>query len=402
MAKNKGRKSSDTDALASDVADLEALVKRRKAAQRALEALDNGDDLEGGDDMAPLPGSELVDQVLAELGGDGGFSVTKLDGGEVLDCGTFDLPLWPDAMRGVIEKNGGGSYVLIFRGPDGKIAKRIKRTYPGGKPAQAAAQTPSGDLGSFMKIMSDERIAHEKSMSEMRLEMARQSSESMKMVLAMVTAQNKPMVNNAAELATIAKLFGAGEKKGNDLSDLVALKDLLDDLRGDPEDAGVKIQTDSPLVALLAPILQALGKGLNAAPKPAPRAPSPVIEAPKPAPAAAVPPLTPTPPAAEPSSPSAAEASGLLQHAAMLKTAIEAGVTPDFAAARAWEDALSKGLTGELEALIEKGDWTGLKAHADLSSYGEWLDAFRVALRNNKPAVEAAPAAAPIETEANA
>ncbi len=398
MAKKKARNPQDVDSLASEVADLEALVKRRKALKKSLEALDDeGDDVDPED--APLPGSELIEQVMTELGGDGSFSIVKLEGGKTMDMGTHDLTLWPDAMEELVKVQGGGNYVLIFRRPDGTIAKRIKRTYPASLyPAPAEkTQGAGGDMLAMLKIMEERDARREAQNETLRLEAMKGQQSMMTAMMTMMGAQNKPMVNNAAELATIAKLFGAGEKKDS-LSDLVALKDLLDDLRGDSEEAGVKIQTDSPLVALLAPILQALGKGMNVK---APVSPTPAALERKPAP-----PFVPATEAdlskvAAPPSPSptavpspSAEAAGLLQHAVMLKTAIDAGVTPEVAAEKAWDDAQEKGQEAVLVELIERGDWSNLKAHPDLLAHADWLDKFREALRAGIPASPAEGASA--------
>lgn len=387
MAKKNNNPPVDVPALADEVAEMEALVKRRKKAQSALRDLD--EDVERLDsDDAPLPGSELIEQVMSELGGDGSFSIVKLEGGKAMDMGTHDLTLWPDAMEELVKVQGGGNYVLIFRRPNGTIAKRIKRTYPASLyPAPAKeASSGSGDMITMLKIMEERDARREAQNETLRLESMKGQQAMMTAMMQMMGAQNKPMVNNAAELATIAKLFGAGEKKGTDLSDLVALKDLLDDLRGDQDDSGVHVQTDNPMVALIAPILAALGKSLNS--KPAPdRAALPPAPAgntqpvPSASPAVAAAP-SPTPTAAP--SP-ASEASGLLEHAAALKTAIDAGVTAEVAADGAWSDATSKNQVPILINLIENGDWDGLKKHPDLSAHAAWLDSFRGALRARVP-----------------
>jgi hypothetical protein len=87
----------------------------------------------------------------------------------------------------------------------------------------------------------------------------------------------------------------------------------------------------------------------------------------------------------------------------MLRTAIDTGLTPDFAAEKAWEDALGKNQGGVLVGMIENGDWTGLKAHPDLVAHGGWIDSFREALRARTPG-QAAPvvAAEPEEVEEEA
>jgi hypothetical protein len=389
MAKKKARTPIDQDALIGEVADLEALVKRRKKAEAQLRALDEGDDVDPDD--APLPGSELIEQVMSELGGDGSFSIVKLEGGKTMDMGTHDLTLWPDAMEELVKVQGGGNYVLIFRRPDGTIAKRIKRTYPASLYPGPVKEAPSGsgDMLAMLKIMEDRDARREMQNETLRLEAMKGQQSMMTAMMTMMGSQNKPLINNATELATIAKLFG-DNKKGTDLSELVALKDLLDDLRGDPDEGGIKVETDNPMVALLAPILSALGKGLNAKPR-IEAAPVPAPAAIPPAPVAVQPAVLPPAPSGVVSSPSPQE-SGLLEHANMLRTAIDGGVTPVIAADKAWEDAESKGQEKILIELIERGDWDGLKKHPDLSMHVAWLDAFRAALRDGIEPVEVAPA----------
>lgn len=396
MAKKRTQKA-DPAALADEVAELEALVKRRKKAEAALEALENG---EPDDDDAPaqLPGAELIDQVMGDLGGEGSFSIVKLEGGKTMDMGTHDLTLWPDAMEELVKVQGGGNYVLIFRRPDGTIAKRIKRTYPASlypsPAAPVAASSGSGDMIAMIKIMEDRAARQELANENLRLEAMKSQQSMMTAMIAMMTAQNKPMVNNVGEIATIAKLFQS-EKKGTDLSDLVALKDLLDDLRGDPEEAGVHVQTDNPWVAMLAPILGALGKNLNAmktAPKsavqPAAASPAPAI--------AQAPQVTPSPaPTAVPSP--AAEGPGLMEYAQALKTAIDAGATPDLAAEKAWEDARERHQVVKMLDLIENGDWAALEATPALVPHAAWIASFRSELRKIADAESSQPAE-PVET----
>lgn len=373
----------DKDALLDEVTELEELVKRRKKAQRDLRALE--DEEEGGEPLEPaLPGAELVDQVINTLGGDGSFSVTKLDGSKVVDCGNYDLTLWPDAMQGIIEKNGGGNYVLVFHGQDGRIAKRIKRTYPGA-PAQAPAPMGgSGDMLSMLKIMEERDARREAQNETLRLEAMKGQQAMMTAMMGMMGAQNKPMVNNAAELVSIAELFKSKDK-GTDLGQLRDLMELLEDLRGgEREGDAPTIQTDNPLVALLAPIAAALSKGLTAQ-KLAPVRPSAPAAAPVAARAPLPVPAAPPSPAPTAVSSPASEESGLLEHAPMLKAAIDAGATPELSASKAWEDAIAKSQEEDLIDLIEAGDWKTLCEHPDLKAHAPWLESFRDELRARIP-----------------
>lgn len=397
MAKKKAAPAVDRDALTDEVAELEALVKRRKAAEKALRALDQDEDGDQEDEAQPLPGSELINQVLSELDGDGSFDVTKFKDGRSLSMGKYDLTLWPKAMEELVKVQGGGDYLVIFRRSDGTIAKRIERTYPASLfPAPAAPAPSQGtDMLAMLKIMEDRAARQEAANESLRLEAMKSQQGMMTAMMQMMGAQNKPLINNASELATIAKLFSDG-KKGNDLSDLVALKDLLDDLRGEPESSGVNIETDNPMVALIAPILNALGKGLAAAPKvetvrkaapPAQVAHETTAPVTGPTPKAEAVPPSPSPTVV--SSPATEAAAlppeGIMAHVSTLKTAIEAGVTPTMAAEQAWIDAKGRDQVPVLEALVEQGDWTGLKAHVDLVAHVEWLDKFREELRRLKP-----------------
>lgn len=393
MAKKTPTSRKDASAILDEVTELEELVKRRKKAQKELRALETEDD-GGEDDLEPsLPGSELVDKVLASLGGEGSFSVTKLTAeGETLECGNYDLPLWPDAMQGVIKKNGGGNYVLVFHDENGRIAKRIKRTYPG--PVAAPVQTGgSSDMLALLKLQEDRDARRDSQMEALRLEAMKGQQAMMTAMMTMMGSQNKPLINNASELATIAALF-KGKEKGTDLGELRDLMDLLEDLKGDSRgDEAPTIQTDNPIVALLAPIAAALTKGLNAVPAkmaPTPR-PAPAAIAPTPVPAP-VPVPTPSPAPTTANSSPAAEESGLLQHAPMLKAAIDAGATPELSATKAWEDAISKDQEDDLIALIEKGDWKTLGEHPDLKAHSVWIESFRAELRARIPAEEPEPA----------
>lgn len=375
MAKKKQDPPQDVAALADEVAEMEALLKRRKKLQTML-ADDEG---AGAGADAPLPGAELIEQVMSDLGGDGSFSIVKLEGGRPLNMGTHDLTLWPDAMEELVRVQGGGNYVLIFRRPDGTIAKRIQRTYPASLyPAPAEKATSgSGDMLAMLKMMEERDARREAQNETLRLEAMKGQQAMMTAMLTMMGSKDKPLINNAAELATIAKLFG-DNKKGTDLSDLVALKDLLDDLRGDREDEGVKIETDSPIVALLAPLLQAVSKGM------APRAAAPRPVPANPAPPAAVPALMAKaePPSAPPTAVAspAAEAGRLTQFIPSLKAAIGSGVSAEVAANFAWDKAVEDNKTDYLAELLESGDWGVLDADAYLKEHSAWIGAFRARL----------------------
>lgn len=368
MAKRKNGTPQDTASLTDEVAEMEALVKRKKKLQ-ALLAEDEGDDIDP--EGTPLPGSELIEQVMTELGGDGSFSIVKLEGGKTMDMGTHDLTLWPDAMEELVKVQGGGNYVLIFRRPDGTIAKRIKRTYPASLyPAPAKeASSGSGDMLAMLKIMEDRDARREAQNETLRLEAMKGQQSMMTAMMAMMGAQNKPMVNNAAELATIAKLFGAGEKKDS-LSDLVALKDLLDDLRGDQDDEPMKIQTDNPFVAMLAPVIAALVPKIGSR-RLDPAHANPTLAAPTPVPAV---PATPPPAASIP----APVAGSLAEFVPSFKAAIEGGVSPADAAEFAWNAAVSKGSQSNLSDILETADWRTLLTDPYLKEHSQWLTDFRV------------------------
>lgn len=400
MAKREDVATLSADTLEDDTARIKrAISAKRRALKELQELADQEAELLGAATPASsveapeegLPGSEKIESILANLTGEGSFDIIKLGAGGVEDnLGSYDVSAWPEGFNLTLKEHGSGNYLLRFRNKQGKHAGRVMRTYRlPGSPTSASAPAPasgSGDMMAFVKMMQDAADRHERSLTEMRLEMSRQQMESSKNLIELMKAQSSGgLFKNAQDLAVVAKLF-KDDNKGSELERLLDLRELLEDFKGSARE---EVTADAnPLLAMLAPLVAAF------IPKPAARRPAPAAA---PAPVTLAPPaVAPAParatPAPIPASAPSADASpmSLAEFVPSFKAAIEAGVMPEDAADFAWKASLEKKNESSLRQLLEQGDWSALGVDPYLLEHSAWLVAFRVHLE--KLAFETEPA----------
>jgi hypothetical protein len=380
--KNPGKRARNTspassaDELADQLADQRRKVRELKRLREQEQEL-----LEGGEtvieaDAPTVPGSNKIEEILSKLQGDGTFEVFRLTGGGQSKLGTYDLVAWPEAQEALVRQHGGGEYLTVFRHADGSYAGRVTRTYdPSSYKGTPQAQNGSADAAAFLKILQDANAEHSRQMEAMRLEMSKLQSDQTKMILEMVKSQSASPFKNVQEIAMLGKLF----KGDNDEIDrLLKLRDLMEDLKGEPEPAAV--HTDNPIVALISQFTGALARA-QVSPRPASLPnPSPEPTRPTPAPtqgkiSAPVPELK-SEPATVPADPL-----DLTVYIPQFTAAIQAGRSPIEAAKDVWETAEKGGYTAGIEMIAEDGRWGALEADPFLKQHGKWLLDFRESLK---------------------
>ncbi len=329
-----------------------------------------------------IPGEGKVAEILANLTGQGSFDIIKIAAGGVQESvGRYDVDAWPEGFNLTLKEHGSGDYLLIFRDQEGKHAGRVMRTYrvPGSPAAPAAAGSGSSDLLALLKIQADKDVAHERSMSEMRLEMARQQAESTKLIVDALKAQSSGgLFKNAQDIALIAKLFK--DDRPNALEQLMDAKDFLEDIKRSTR--GETAAEESPLLALLTPVIAAIIPKITPAPRRRAATESGAaarIDAPAPVPpaAAAASPAAPADKGQESETSAEIVPVSLADYAPTFKAAIEGGAAPESAADFAVSAAREKGRLPELAELLEVGDWTALDSDPFLKEHTAWLKAFR-------------------------
>lgn len=378
---------------------LERANRRKKKALEESQVLDDDGELAEAEG-APLPGASKAAQIIADLKGEGSFEVYQLAGGKQSKLATYDIVAWPEAMESLVKSVGPGDYLVLFRDNEGHQVGRTTRTFNevfcGVKPVAAAATAPvnnDGLFSKFLELQSAERMQHAKEMAEMRLELQRIQSENTKALLDVFRSNNQGFLKNAQELAAFKQLFTTKEE--NPVRQMLELKDLLEDFRGEVK------ETSSPVWEKL---LNGIASGLlQNGPRKAhtPHAPPPKLSSP-PVPKT---PLTPAP-ALAPSSPqeatsispsevpgssevpaqnggapaSAVERPSLLVFEPMLAEAVNAGKSADAFALEVDDQTDSEQKRSALLYLAREGDWDSLKAQPSLAASRSWLDDFRDAL----------------------
>lgn len=380
-------------------ARLEAAVERQKKAQAKLDALaqqeiDENAEAENGEQ---LPGGSLIEKVLAELDGEGSFTITRInDEGRSVNIGQYDLESWPAAMEAAVKSKGGGTYTTTFRDSSGMIVRKITRAFdPISAPATVASSSSDlvAVLTTMMKAAEDRAARAEQAQENARIEMARLQSENTKAMIEMFKSQNSGgPLKSAQDIVAIASLFKQPAK--DPVEDLLNLKELMDGLKEDrPEPSGTM---DKVLTALASTLLPAAAGVMAARRKhtpPPPPKPRPVTssdpdplaaptddakrlgaqgDVPVAAPAVAV-----VPSSAETLSPEGQKVIPLGAFIENVVNAIKEGVTPDIAAEAVFDSCAEKGQDVLLKAAVDHGDWDSLKSDPRLSAHGEWVASFR-------------------------
>lgn len=414
--KAKSAKLGDAEDLRAQIDSEREAIAELKKLRRERAALNAEEELPPED--APLPGSGMIEAVLAELDGEGSFAVYKAtDEGKLANIGTYDLGLWPAAMESVVKAKGGGLYTIKFRNADGQIIRAVSRTYDPISAPQALVATPPPanaglDFAKLLEIMEARAARSEAMVEAARAQATAQQSEMVKAMFAMMAAQNSGgILKDAQSLAVVAKLFKGDER--DPLERMLDLKELMDDLKGPAVEPSGTL--DRVLTALAGAVLPGAAAALGAragrgsrralppaspAPAGSPQAgvgqpPSAPAVVPEKAPAGAVAPS----PVAEPAG-AVAKAPAPIgsQPAAQVKTpegkvvmplgpyiesflaAIKSGRSPEDAAIELWQGAVEKGQGGLIQVAAESGDWESLKTDPRISRHTEWVDRFKAEL----------------------
>lgn len=391
MGKRRAGETGAADLTAADIeaeADaLERAVARKKRAMRALAKLGEGERGGAGEGSplepeADLPGADKVQAIVTELNGEGSFEVIKVTSSGQEQLARYDLAAWPEAVQLLVKEHGGGNYLVVVRNGAGQIAGRVLRTYSktsygeGKAPAALGGGSSEAVFVRFMEMQQAADARHQQQLETMRLELAKVSAEANRNLLEVLkTQQGGGIFKSAQDVAAIASLFKSD--KGSRIDELLDLKELLEDLRGD-----APRRDDASLLGVIANALSAL-------------VPKPTRElragAPTPAPLpehrpAALPAATKTPPAA-PAAPEVQAAEpkpappSIAPYIANLRASISDGYTAKDIADTVWKAAKDVDINREaLTAMVREGDWAPAYADEFLAQHKAWLDDFRTAL----------------------
>ncbi|MDE2040576.1 MAG: hypothetical protein KGO96_13675 [Elusimicrobia bacterium] len=353
------RKRRDPASLEAEVLRLKAKLKDAEA--RTAEAAE--------DDVLPdpdYPGTSKVEEIVKALSETGTVDIYRLDAGKKIKMGTYDFSSvaeWESAIEAVLKVKGGGDYLCIFREADGRQVGQVQRTFDRDmyKPeplAQASASpaTPGFDFAKLLELQASRDAEHRRDLEAMRLEMARQSQESMRLMVEMVKGSQASPLKSIQDFALVKKLFSDDK---DPIERMLDLRDLMDEFKGQ-----ASRENESPIVRAI----ERFAEGL-ASKRPAPPAPRASLPNPAPSPA-------PAKKSDAPVSPAPVERPSLGAYAEMFKAAIEGGHAPEVAAVAVYERTAAD-KRPELQAHLN-GDWDALAASdAYLSEHKAWLVAFR-------------------------
>lgn len=379
------RAPKTAEEIEAEAAALERANKRKQKALKKAAELDG----ESGDEFAEdgdIPGQGKVAELVDQLGACGSCDISRVENGRVVQVGSYDvtsLKDWKDAMDSVLRQKGGGDYLTVFRDGAGHQIGRIKRTYdpqiykPEGQSAVAAASATSADamMMRFMEIQQAADARHREEMAAMRAELARIQAESQKTLIEVFKSQNQGFLKNAQELAVLKNLFAPAS---NPLDQVLDLRELLDELRGD-----VREESAPAWEKLINGVIAGLAKAAPAQEAPrrahtSPAQPAPKLSAPNPG----VPPSPAIPPAKEPAASGSSDAPlstkpSLEQYRDNFKTAIQAGHGPERVAELVRSQATTPAEIESLSIMLADGDWDGLLADEFLSQHKSWFETFR-------------------------
>lgn len=390
------RRTEETQEPAFNATEEEAQARRIESLaakkKKALEALAEAQRMEAdlgigqspyegegnghGEEDPLTPGlSPRLEGILSELGGEGSYTVYRINQGQAENCGQYGLDSYPAQFLEIVRAEGGGTFKVMFRKPDGLIAGQHTQTFSKTVFARREAEAKQGGVTDFLTLMEKRDEAHRRELGELRLEQTRLMTQ---MFQAM--SQKTPM----SELAAMMKILKDSDApKKSALSEVRETVELLNALKDEVEPSSPMESAISKALKMLSPILEgAVGKVLarsqedqGAGTVQVPAAPAKALPAPAsspvaPAQAGAAPSLSP-------------EEMKLAHYAPMLLATILKGAEPEPTAVFIVDTAKSPEAWDELCAFVdlENLEERLIAKAPDLAQYREWLAKFVTQLR---------------------
>lgn len=386
-----GRKALAEAKLLQQAAEIkEDAAERLANAAATLEAAEGGEAIFEPEPTpapeAPSSGKRKLDEILAELQGEGSFEVYHIQHGEDVKVGQYDIDQYPQQLEYIAKQKSGGQFKIRFRDSQGKHAGQLTRSFDSETYRTITAANPGGpvDMIRFMEMQAAERRESERQREaerrEFQLQMERSRAENQAMMFKMIEALKPATTAPATSLTEIAGVMKTIQaltpQPQNPLHSVKELLEAVSLLREDTE-----IEVSPPWMkaldkafAILTPIVKATAEKMAGAAQmpPAPGAGTPrVLPAPNPGPAVAV--VEPLP-----QSPVVTLAKA---YAPKLFEAAQAGVSPENLAPMIADAVNIPGSEADKEALLafvedETAVSEMLKAEPRLVPFKVWLESF--------------------------
>lgn len=367
----------------------QAARKKKQALKELAETQDMEQELMGSDspeadvspDQAPMPGGSRIEQIVAELQGEGTFEVFHIGrNGQPALCGKFPVTDWPDRLETIAQRKGGGTFKVTFRNPQGYYAGQFTQTFDSDTYGEHRPQGGSGDpdtMSRFLEMMERKDAEHRREMSEMRLEMMRLQTE---MVKSLTSQGQNGMFKTAQDLKVLSEVLGGGQKDKRSLAgevkEYVEMLNMLKDSEAVTESDPLSSAIEKAF-KYLGPLLQAgaqrLAGGASVQGVPLGTA-GPAL----PAPASPV-----SPP--QSAAPACSEDAAIVGYAAHLKTSAATGADAVHCARYILSCVEDPKQYDDLKALVNRPGIVDslMRADAGLVPYKGWVESFIRTMQEN-------------------
>lgn len=224
-------------AAAEEMADADAMLE----AAAPIETFEPAPE----DTQEEPAGKRRIDEILAELEGEGSFEIYHIQNGEDVKVGQYDISDYPHRLEYVAKQKSGGQFKVRFRDNKGKHAGQLTRSFDSETYRNIAASNPGGavDMLRFMEMMAQERrdseARREESERRFQLQMEKVRSENQALTLKMIEALGSKSTTPATSLTEIAGVMkviqGMTPQQPNPLSSVRELLEAVSLLREDNE-----------------------------------------------------------------------------------------------------------------------------------------------------------------------
>jgi len=345
-----------------------------------------------------------IEQIIAEMKGEGKVSVSKLVGGTKSKIGVYPIEEYPEIMETIAHEHGGGTYRIQFHDAEGHYVISDTQTFD--PKAYGSGNTATRREDSTLLTSLMERMEKKEEAADRRMEAMRQ--ENMKLLLSIVEG-SRSTKTSTSEMIEMMKFMK--EAQGETRSPMDHIKDVLELANVVREEAGA-VEPEHPLVAAIDKIFKTISPLIGAWAAKAGATPSGL-----PRPAVAPAQITSTPPKPESllapaptPSPVAAPVVAVVdprvkQYAASLLSQVDSGATAE-AIGEAILNLTPEANYDELDSMVSNPQFVATLIDAEplLAKHQRWLAELSVYITNQltaepdqPPAPAPAPASAPAE-----
>ena len=255
------KKKTATEIKAEAKAIREATEEKKKALDGMADVEARERDLLGEDDAAPTPTDvpepepTKLDFILAEIKGDGFFTVAYMSGAGEHKMGQWPISDYPDQLEVLARQKGGGTFKVQFRNGDGHYKGQMTRSFD--KDSYAGFKTPEA-------VPTNGHGADNSGLTQVLEVMMKAQQQQTTMMVELFKAQNQGggLMKSASDVVAIAKLF-QGEKK-SPFSELREMVSMLNSLKEEAEEDTPLERTIDKVFGVLGPLLEAGAARLGA------------------------------------------------------------------------------------------------------------------------------------------